>query len=194
MTTDFGQIGVGDPATDRHQSRQGAWRPTCRQGDQAIKADEAADKAMAEDLLTRYAVQLGLKSPETRQWQSDRRISGRWPTRRRKPDSTARRRRSRRLVISSSRTAIREPGSQSQHFCGDVHHRRRVDHVGVRATGKGIRLGRRRRLARLAGQAGENEGGFEAPDAAVSTVQEYNYVPSAKLRGEGDVCVRAARR
>jgi hypothetical protein len=34
-------------------------------GIEAIKADEAADKAMAEDLLTKYEVQLGLKSPET---------------------------------------------------------------------------------------------------------------------------------
>jgi hypothetical protein len=34
-------------------------------GIEAIKADEAADRAMAEDLLTKYEVQLGLKSPET---------------------------------------------------------------------------------------------------------------------------------
>ena len=30
-----------------------------------IKAEEAAEKAMAEDLLSKYEVQLGLKSPET---------------------------------------------------------------------------------------------------------------------------------
>jgi SOS response regulatory protein OraA/RecX len=34
-------------------------------GIEAIKAEEAAEKAMAEDLLTKYEVQLGLKSPET---------------------------------------------------------------------------------------------------------------------------------
>ena len=34
-------------------------------GIEAIKAEDAADKAMAEDLLTKYEVQLGLKSPET---------------------------------------------------------------------------------------------------------------------------------
>jgi isocitrate dehydrogenase len=30
-----------------------------------IKAEEAAEKAMAEDILSKYEVQLGLKSPET---------------------------------------------------------------------------------------------------------------------------------
>jgi hypothetical protein len=30
-----------------------------------IKAEEAAEKAMAEDLLSKFEVQLGLKSPET---------------------------------------------------------------------------------------------------------------------------------
>ena len=32
---------------------------------EAIKAEGAAEKAMAEDLLSKYEVQLGLKSPET---------------------------------------------------------------------------------------------------------------------------------
>ena len=34
-------------------------------GVEQIKAEQAAENAMAEDLLSKYEVQLGLKSPET---------------------------------------------------------------------------------------------------------------------------------
>ena len=50
-------LGITDRSMD---NRSDIWR-----GIDTIKAEEAAEKAMAEDLLSKFEVQLGLKSPET---------------------------------------------------------------------------------------------------------------------------------
>jgi phage shock protein A len=66
MTTDFGQIeSVIQRQIDTNRGKARVAADMSSKGIEAIKADEAADKAMAEDLLTKYEVQLGLKSPET---------------------------------------------------------------------------------------------------------------------------------
>jgi phage shock protein A len=66
MTTDFGQIeSVIQRQIDTNRGKARVAADMSSKGVEAIKAEEAADKAMAEDLLTKYEVQLGLKSPET---------------------------------------------------------------------------------------------------------------------------------
>jgi phage shock protein A len=66
MTTDFGQIeSVIQRQIDTNRGKARVAADMSSKGIEAIKADEAADRAMAEDLLTKYEVQLGLKSPET---------------------------------------------------------------------------------------------------------------------------------
>jgi phage shock protein A len=66
VTTDFGQIeSVIQRQIDTNKGRARVAVDMSSKGVDAIKAEEAADKAMAEDILTKYEVQLGLKSPET---------------------------------------------------------------------------------------------------------------------------------
>jgi phage shock protein A len=66
MTTDFGEIeSVIQRQIDTNRGRARVAADMSSKGIEAIKAEEAADKAMAEDLLSTFEVQLGLKSPET---------------------------------------------------------------------------------------------------------------------------------
>jgi phage shock protein A len=66
MTTDFGQIeSVIQKQIDSNRGRARVAADMSSKGIEAIKAEEAAEKAMADDLLSKYEVQLGLKSPET---------------------------------------------------------------------------------------------------------------------------------
>jgi hypothetical protein len=66
MTTDFGQIeAVIQRQIDTNRGRARVAADMSSKGVESIRAEEAAEKAMAEDLLTKYEVQLGLKSPET---------------------------------------------------------------------------------------------------------------------------------
>jgi phage shock protein A len=66
MTTDFGQIeNVIQRQIDANRGKARVAADMSSKGVEAIKAEEAAEKAMAEDLLSRFEVQLGLKSPET---------------------------------------------------------------------------------------------------------------------------------
>jgi phage shock protein A len=66
VTTDFGQIeSVIQRQIDHNRGRARVASDMSSKGVEAIKAEEAAEKAMAEDLLTKFEVQLGLKSPET---------------------------------------------------------------------------------------------------------------------------------
>jgi phage shock protein A len=66
MTTDFGQIeSVIQKQIDTNRGRARVASDMSSKGVEAIKAEEAAEKAMADDLLSKYEVQLGLKSPET---------------------------------------------------------------------------------------------------------------------------------
>ena len=66
MTTDFGQIeSVIQKQIDTNRGRARVASDMSSKGVEAIKAEEAAEKAMADELLTKYEVQLGLKSPET---------------------------------------------------------------------------------------------------------------------------------
>jgi phage shock protein A len=66
VTTDFGQIeSVIQRQIDTNKGRARVAADMSSKGIEAIKAEEAADKAMAEDILTKYELQLGLKSPET---------------------------------------------------------------------------------------------------------------------------------
>ena len=66
VTTDFGQIeNVIQRQIDTNRGRARVAADMSAKGVEAIKAEEAANKAMAEDILTKYEVQLGLKSPET---------------------------------------------------------------------------------------------------------------------------------
>ena len=66
MTTDFGQIeSVIQKRIDNNRGRARVASDMSSKGIEAIKAEEAAEKAMADDLLSKYEVQLGLKSPET---------------------------------------------------------------------------------------------------------------------------------
>jgi phage shock protein A len=66
MTTDFGQVeSVIQKQIDTNRGRARVASDMSSKGIEAIKAEEAADKAMADDLLSKYEVQLGLKSPET---------------------------------------------------------------------------------------------------------------------------------
>jgi phage shock protein A len=66
MTTDFGQIeSVIQRQIDNNRGRARVAADMSAKGIESIKAEEAAEKAMAEDLLSKFEVQLGLKSPET---------------------------------------------------------------------------------------------------------------------------------
>ena len=66
VTTDFGQIeAVIQRQIDTNRGRARVAADMSSKGIEEIRADEAAEKAMAEDLLTKFEVQLGLKSPET---------------------------------------------------------------------------------------------------------------------------------
>ena len=66
VTTDFGQIeSVIQKQIDTNRGRARVASDMSSKGIDAIKAEEAAEKAMAEDLLSKFEVQLGLKSPET---------------------------------------------------------------------------------------------------------------------------------
>jgi len=66
MTTDFGQIeAVIQRQIDTNRGRARVAADMSSKGIESIKAEEAAEKAMAEDLLSKFEVQLGLKSPET---------------------------------------------------------------------------------------------------------------------------------
>jgi phage shock protein A len=66
VTTDFGQIeSVIQRQIDHNRGRARVAADMSSKGVEAIKAEEAAEKAMAEDLLSKFEVQLGLKSPET---------------------------------------------------------------------------------------------------------------------------------
>ena len=66
VTTDFGQIeNVIQRQIDTNRGKARVAADMSSKGIESIKAEEAADKAMAEDLLTKFEVQLGLKSPET---------------------------------------------------------------------------------------------------------------------------------
>jgi phage shock protein A len=66
MTTDFGQIeSVIQKQIDNNRGRARVAADMSSKGIEQIKAEEAAEKAMADDLLSKYEVQLGLKSPET---------------------------------------------------------------------------------------------------------------------------------
>jgi phage shock protein A len=66
MTTDFGEIeSVIQRKIDANRGRARVAADMSSKGIEAIKAEEAAEKAMADDLLSRFEVQLGLKSPET---------------------------------------------------------------------------------------------------------------------------------
>jgi phage shock protein A len=66
MTTDFGQIeSVIQKQIDTNRGRARVASDMSSKGIESIKAEEAAEKAMADDLLSKYEVQLGLKSPET---------------------------------------------------------------------------------------------------------------------------------
>jgi phage shock protein A len=66
MTTDFGQIeSVIQKQIDTNRGKARVAVDMSSKGVEAIKAEEAAEKAMAEDLLTKFESQLGLRSPET---------------------------------------------------------------------------------------------------------------------------------
>jgi phage shock protein A len=66
VTTDFGQIeAVIQRQIDTNRGRARVAADMSAKGIEEIKAEEAAEMAMAEDLLSKFEVQLGLKSPET---------------------------------------------------------------------------------------------------------------------------------
>ena len=66
MTTDFGQIeSVIQKQIDTNRGKARVAVDMSSKGVESIKAEEAAEKAMAEDILSKFEVQLGLKSPET---------------------------------------------------------------------------------------------------------------------------------
>ena len=66
VTTDFGQIeSVIQKQIDNNRGKARVAVDMSSKGVEAIKAEEAAEKAMAEDILSKFEVQLGLKSPET---------------------------------------------------------------------------------------------------------------------------------
>jgi phage shock protein A len=66
VTTDFGEVeSMIQRKIDTNRGRARVASDMSSKGVEFIKAEEAAEKAMAEDLLSKYEVQLGLKSPET---------------------------------------------------------------------------------------------------------------------------------
>ena len=66
VTTDFGEVeSMIQRKIDTNRGRARVAADMSSKGIEQIKAEEAAEKAMAEDLLSKFEVQLGLKSPET---------------------------------------------------------------------------------------------------------------------------------
>ncbi len=66
VTTDFGEVeSMIQRKIDTNRGRARVASDMSSKGIDLIKAEESAEKAMAEDLLSKYEVQLGLKSPET---------------------------------------------------------------------------------------------------------------------------------
>ena len=66
VTTNFGEIeSVIQRQIDANRGKARVAADMSSRGVEQIKAQEAADKAMAEDLLSKFEVQMGLKSPET---------------------------------------------------------------------------------------------------------------------------------
>jgi len=66
VTTNFGEIeSVIQRQIDANRGKARVSADMSSRGVEQIKAQEAADKAMAEDLLSKFEQQLGLKSPET---------------------------------------------------------------------------------------------------------------------------------
>jgi len=66
VTTNFGEVeNLIQRKIDANRGRARVAADMSSKGIEQIKADEAAEKQMAEDLLSKYEVQLGLKSPET---------------------------------------------------------------------------------------------------------------------------------
>jgi phage shock protein A len=66
VTTDFGEVeSMIQRKIDTNRGRARVASDMSSRGIEVIKAEEAAEKAMADDLLSKYEVQLGLKSPET---------------------------------------------------------------------------------------------------------------------------------
>ena len=66
VTTDFGEVeSMIQRKIDHNRGRARVAADMSSKGIELIKAEEAAEKAMAEDLLSKFEVQLGLKSPET---------------------------------------------------------------------------------------------------------------------------------
>jgi len=66
VTTDFGEVeSMIQRKIDSNRGRARVASDMSSKGVEMIKAEEAAEKAMAEDLLSKFEVQLGLKSPET---------------------------------------------------------------------------------------------------------------------------------
>ena len=66
VTTNFGEIEhVIQQKIDNNRGRARVASDMSSKGIELIKAEEAAEKAMAEDLLSKFESQLGLKSPET---------------------------------------------------------------------------------------------------------------------------------
>jgi len=66
VTTDFGEVeSMIQRKIDTNRGRARVAADMSSKGLEQIKAEEAAEKAMAEDLLSKFEVQLGLKSPET---------------------------------------------------------------------------------------------------------------------------------
>ena len=66
VTTNFGEVeSVIQRQIDHNRGRARVAADMSSRGLDVIKAEEAAEKAMADDLLSKYEVQLGLKSPET---------------------------------------------------------------------------------------------------------------------------------
>ena len=66
VTTDFGQIeSVIQRQIDNNRGKTRVAVDMSSKGIAEIKAEEAVEKAMAEDILSKFEQQLGLKSPET---------------------------------------------------------------------------------------------------------------------------------
>ena len=66
ITTDFGQIEeVIQGKIDKNRAKVRVAADLSQEGIESIKAEEKMDKQMAEDALSQFEVELGLRSPET---------------------------------------------------------------------------------------------------------------------------------
>jgi phage shock protein A len=66
VTTDFGQIEqVIQGKIDKNRARTRVAADLSQEGIESIQAEEKMEKAMAEDALTQFEAELGLRSPET---------------------------------------------------------------------------------------------------------------------------------